>query len=385
MLNPQFAWSLIPLLLLLIGLNGEKRRYRDYMLYGIYSMVAIGLKFYTGTAMLLIIAFDLLIVLIKEKKQLVPIIVKGLTVVGMTAIAVWTFYSPGKSSGFPFTFSPLTTVNPIIEDQNLLYLSQWAQRLYDYKGIRLVVLEAAVLAVFLVLNYGTRIISVLTYFKDDKLSKKYTRALISVGALSTLLLATMLVQRGVWWNTVQFLYVSLFLTGILAAEAVDKLLTSRRMINYSIILLIVVLTIPTNLDVIRTFTKFPGTAYIADSELQALQALNAMEAGVVLTPPFGPKAKSGKVPDLGRTYDTAYVAAYSGKQTYLSDLIQLELTNIEYKSRQEMVEKFDCQVLEEVEYLYEYQDYQYVNLFSGCNVKIDRVFGNEAVYIYRIN
>lgn len=384
MLNPQFAWSLIPLIALLIGLSRSKREYSDYIKYGIYTFIAIGLKFYTGAIMLLIIGADMLISLIVDRKNIEKIIIDGLIVASMTAISVLIFYSPDSSTGFPFIFKPLATVNPVIEDKSLFYLSKWAERLYSYNGIKLVILELGVLITFVVLNYGTRIFGLFGYLSKDELSNKRIKSLLIIGSIGSLAMSILLIQRGVWWNTVQFLYVSLFLTGILAAEGIDMLVRSKKVVAYLSVLVILILTIPTNIDVVHTFASFPGTAYIADAEMEALAKLKSQPYGVVLTPIFSQRTQIGMVPQLGNAYDTAYISAYSAKQTYLSDLIQLELTNVDYSNRIEMVSRRDCQVLEEVSYLYEYNEAQFANDFGSCGKKLERIFENKSVSVYQV-
>lgn len=385
MLNPQFAWSLIPLLLLLIGINKSQREYLDYVKYGVYIFIAIGLKFYTGAAMLLILGAYILISVVSDPKKIGNQMSRGLIVLAITTLSVIIFYAPGGNTGFPFIFKPLATVNPIIEDKSLFYLSKWAERLYSYQGIKLAILEFGVLSLFLIFNYGTRILGLIGYCVQDNLSKKDTRKLLVIGSTATMLLSILFTQRGVWWNTVQFLYVSLFLAGILAAEGIDKLITTKKVSAYILSLVLILLTIPTNLDVVHTFARFPGTAYIADDEIQGLQKLRSMPAGVILTPLFAPRAQIGSVPELSHTYDTAYISAYTGKQTYLSDLIQLELTNVDYTNRQAKLARFDCQILEEVKYLYEYKNLPYANQFSNCGRRQDMIFEDKTITVYQIN
>ncbi len=385
MLNPQFAYSLIPLIILLIGINESKKSYKDYFKYAIYIAIAIALKFYTGAIMLVMIGFDLLIGLINERRKWVEQIAKGILVVTITLLSIWIFYAPGKTGGSPLVFSPLTTVNPLIEDQSLLYLSVWAQRLYEYQGVRLLLLEMAVFIAFIVLNFGSRILGLFALAYGDKKTNSYTKKIIIIGAIAGLLMATFFVQRGVWWNTVQFLYVSLFLTSILAAEGLDILMQSKKALSILFVAVIIILTIPSNIDIVRSFARFPGNSYIPDTELQALAVLRALPNGVVLHNEFRPRVSKSSIPVLGRTYDAAYISAYSLKQTYLSDVIQLELTNIDYKERLIRLQSSDCRVLDQVDYIYEYMDDQFVNTFSTCGKRLDRVFENEAVSVYTVN
>lgn len=385
MLNPQFAWSLIPILLVLIGLNQGKRKMQNYWLYGVYAMIAMGLKFYTGTALLIIIATDLVIELLKKKKIVLSMLIGPMMVALMCLLSIIIFYSPGKSGGFPFSFKPWATVNPIIEDQSLFYLSNWAQRLYEYRGIRLAMLEIVVLIIFTVLNFGSRIFGIVANIGRSPAERPTNEPLLAVTAGVTFLMSILLVQRGVWWNTVQFLYVSLFLSGLIAASGLDNLLTKYRRMGISLIIVTVLLTIPNNLDLARSFIHVPGTGYITQVEMAALTQLKTLPAGVILSPIFEPRAQRGSIGELPRKYDTGYISAYTGKQTYLADLIQLQLTNIEYLDRKTELSSFDCKILGEVKYIYEYKDSEYASQFDRCGVSIKRIIDNEAVSVYQVN
>lgn len=385
MLNPQFAWSLIPLLLLLIGLNQDKRIYKNYFFYGLYAMVAFGLKFYTGTILLSILASDLLIQLIGRKKQFTRFILQGFIVLTMSLISVWIFYSPGKSDGFPFAFRPWATVNPIIEDKTLLYLPTWAERLYAYRGAKLGILELVVLGIFVICNFGSRIFGLWSNIGRDEKTNTSTKILLIIGMTISFLASILLTQRGVWWNTVQFLYISLFLGGLLAAEGLDKLWQVKKTWAYALVAGTIILLIPNNIDIAHSFLHIPGTGYIDTAELRALSALKAMPAGTILTPLFNPRPQTNTyIEEISRKYDTGYVSAYTAKQTYLSDVIQLQLTNIAYQERLEMVKRFDCRILDEVSYIYEYTDSPYTNSFSGCNKSINRIIATDAVNVYQV-
>lgn len=384
MLNPQFAWSLIPLFLLLIGFNQDKRSSRDYLLYGVYTAIAVGLKFYTGVAMLAIIAFDLLLSMIVEKKKILPVVLNGLSVLVLTGLSIWIFYSPGTSGEFPFIWKPWATINPIIEDKNLFYLPAWAERLYAYQGIKLIGVELLVLGVFIILNFGTRFLSVFGNLLADSNTNPRSKRVIGFGAIVTAVLSILLIQRGVWWNTVQFLYVSLFLTGLLASEGLDRLWQTKKAWGKVVVISLIVLTIPNNLDVVRSFTHFPGIGYIKEAETQTLDKLKTLPSGTILTPPFSYRFQLSELAEISHKYDTAYISAYSGKQTYLADLIQLELTNISYQDRLQKVNRFDCQILSEVKYIYEYSDNNFASKFRVCDRKIETVIKNEIVTVYSV-
>lgn len=383
MLNPQLAWSFLLVLALFIGINEGKNRYSDYLLYGLYTMIAIGLKFYTGVAMLIIIGFDLFFNMAGNTKHVIKQILNGTTVLVMSALSVWIFYNPGHGPS-PLIWKPWATVNPIVEDQSLLYIQSLAQRIYNYHNLKLILLEIIILGIFVIFNYGSRIFGLFGFGIYDNYSNPHTRKLLIIGSCATFLISILFVQSGIWWNTVQFLYVSLFLTGLLAAEGLDKLVQTKKTWGYVSVGIIILLTIPTNLDILHSFVRFPGTSYIPDDELKALQILRDLPDGTILTQPFVKREQPVQVPELSRVYDTAYISAYTNKQTYLSDTVQLVLTNIEHQDRTKLITNYDCRVISDVKYIYEYSDNRYAEKFNDCNKKIEQLFRNNLVTIYQV-
>lgn len=385
LLNPQFAWSLVTLLVFLTGLNLNKRNFKDYLWYGFLAAISISLKFYTGLVMCIMIGIDLIIQFANKKDNLKLFFIKALISASLVLISVLIFYNPGSTGQSPFIFKALAPVNPIIEDKSLFYLPTWAERLYSYSGVKLYILESLVLAIFILLNFGSRIFALIGINFNPSKNKSATDRLILVGAIISFLFSILLVQRGVWWNTVQFLYVSLFLTSILAADGLDNLFMKNKWWSNVLTFLIIALTIPSNLDVIHTFAKFPGSAYIPSEEMLGLKFLKNQPAGIILTPVFAHRSQLGSVGTVGNSYDTAYVSAFTGKQTYLSDKIQLELTNIEFSDRLNKINRNDCEVLAEVDYVYEYRGNEYVNLYQNCGSQAKLIYQNSLINMYKID
>jgi|SaaInlStandDraft_5_1057022.scaffolds.fasta_scaffold05004_5 hypothetical protein len=382
LLNLQFSLSLLPFLAILIGLVNKRRSVKDYVLYGIYAFIAIGLKLYTGVGIVMLLIVDWVIRAIRRKDPILLSTPKLLITGLFSILAVIIFYAPfSQSTGAPFLLDPMATVNPIVEDSSLLYLPKTAERLYSLRGVKLVVIELFVLGLFLVFNFGSRIFA--AFGLAGKQEPNEIREIVGLTAIIMLILSILLTQRGVWWNTVQFLYVSLFLFNILAAEGLVKIF---QLPKFGIVLgvTIVLITIPTNIDVMRSFSNFPGNSYISSNELSALEFLKKQDPGIVLTGGLQLRGSKIALPPLEATYDTTYVSAYSHKQSYLSDLIQLRLTNIDYHERLEMVSRYDCEVLEDVKYLYEVNESLYVSNYQDCGRGLETIYSNDTASVYLV-
>lgn len=84
-------------------------------------------------------------------------------------------------------------------------------------------------------------------------------------------------------------------------------------------------------------------------------------------------------------YDTAYVAAFSGKQTYINDLVQLRLTGIDYLPRLENVIKANCDTLNEIKYIYVAGDQSQLIPWQKCQSHaITEIFSNAEASIYLV-
>jgi hypothetical protein len=382
-LNPQLFLSLILLYPYLLFVSRTAYTRLTPLWTALYLFLFFGLKFYTGVLALVIWVASLF--LVQRRMHRFSVISEILGV----GVGVWSayllFYKSVQSSGFPLHFKPFATVNPIVEDPQLFYNGFLANRLYLSHDWTWYLLEFGVVLIFLTLNFGTRILAWIGLALPEKSNPVTTklRHLISVGGIVGTLLTIFFVQRGVWWNTVQFMYVSFFLFGILAAEGADRLMAQRTWWHTLLIALTIFFTLPTNLDILTTFGRFPGTSFIPDDEMAALTFLRSQPRGTVFTPLFtrDPAVQSSI---LRTQYDTAYIPAYSGKPTYLSDLVQLDLTGVDFSERRRMSARYDCTILTEVAYLYETIDHRYAQAFTSCPTPFKPLFSNMTVTIYQV-
>jgi hypothetical protein len=94
----------------------------------------------------------------------------------------------------------------------------------------------------------------------------------------------------------------------------------------------------------------------------------------------------GELPrPLYTMYDTAYVAAFSGQQTYLNDLVQMRLTGIEYQNRLEEVTKYRCSVLNNIDYMYIAGSQGQLLNWQKCQMSsIDEIYHNDEASIYSV-
>jgi hypothetical protein len=209
--------------------------------------------------------------------------------------------------------------------------------------------------------------------RDVILRKKISSASLlggasMIGALLTCLPGLLLIQKGVWWNTVQFFYFSQFLASIGFAIWLWQLSMDRRILFTFIACLTIFMSVCFLADSLYSFFIPQTASRISSDELKILTALKKLPDGLVYVQPYNDENKKN-TPDSERTLpdmiDTAYVSAISGKQTYFANETQLELLNIAYKSRQERLRSYSCDSIPPVTYAYlRRRDFRYSDTAS---------------------
>lgn len=390
LINPPFAFSLLPLLAVLIIVLDKKPTFKSHLFLAVLIAVTFGFKFYAGVIALAIVGLYYLINIVVGNNRLNT--TRGLIFITiLSALVLLIFYDPlsNRSSGAIFKFDPLATVHPFIEQQNLFYLPNTVlQRYFLQKhqiGLRLIYIELLTLTLFLLFNFGTRILGAF-YLLKQIINKKvnYFESILTVSIILGIILATMLVQKGEWWNSIQFIYYSLFLSNIFIALFLYEILKKKTTTRLVFTGLVLLLTIPINLDLIYQFSRFPAPAYLPKREIEALAFLKKQPKGTVLTLPYDKSFKSLYNPPypLFAYDDTAYVPAFSGQRVYLTNKTQLRLLGVDYKNRLLKVLNRECSVISSIDYIYELKSHLFVKDFDKCGVSFKKLFANDAISVY---
>lgn len=253
----------------------------------------------------------------------------------------------------------------------------WWKLLYGYSlGI----------LIFLVGNFGTRIISIAAIKQIFKNSFLVYFILLSV------LLPLIFVQKGTAWNIVQFLYYGMLVLNIFAGIGLYNL--AKRMpkfLGIIFVIIIMLLTVPTTLGTFQHYLPERAPAKISQQELEALTFLKSQPHGNVLVFPFDEKLRSKfNTPIPLELYtSTAYVSAFSGKPVFLEDTVNLEILGIDYKGRLNTVRDFMRNRAQSKEILNK-NNISYVYLPKLFNFQVDensmgikQIFENNEVKIYQ--
>jgi hypothetical protein len=386
LLNTQFALSLPLLMWQFLILKDGKFSINNSIKMSVLLFLILGLKFYGGVASALICFFYLLEGLLKKNSY--KLIFFHSLIVGLFAIAsTILFYNPFEAgkSGSVFSLSPFATVHSVIEAPNMVYLPDMVNaRYFLYEtgwSPRLIFIELFSTFLYVFFNFGSRIFG-LIYIFTKLFRKKVSRieAYILITVLATLLLNIMLIQRGDWWNTVQFGYYAIFLSNVFLAILIYDLIIHKKIWAILIAVILIILSLLNNLRIIKIFAT-PETGYVSSLEIEALNYLKKMPDGVIFT--------SFKIPKNHNFHDyrnTGYASVFTGKKLYLGHYAPLNIIGVNFKDREKKVLNEDCGVLNEIDYIYFVKTFN-PGLLNKCAHEVNNswsnIFENEEVLIYQ--
>jgi hypothetical protein len=392
--NMQFAFSLIFLLEILILIKKNVLNVRTTLLFALFLFINIGLKFYGGVLSIFIVGMFLVTKIFPIKKESTKFFIYSLIIALVTSLSVLLFYDPfsAKDSAGLFSFDFFATVHPMIERSDLLYLPTLADQRYALNGKigpRLLAIETVTLIAFLFFNYGIRLLGVAYELKklaQKKIEKWEVLALLT--AVVATLLNILFVQKGEWWNTVQFMYYGTFLTTIFTAHVLFKFVQKKKKIYIALVFFIIAMSLPANIDLLWAFLNPKAMTYLSQDQKNALHVLNKAPNGVVYVPIFDKNVMNKySYPFPLHTYqDTPYVSAFTNKQVFFSTTLQLHILGIDYANRLKAIQNRDCSFTKQIDYAYIVNDYKLDPFFKKCidgNSKYNILYHNDFVWIYQ--
>ncbi len=341
--NIQFFISLAVFVYIFTDIVTKKLDKKMMLIHAFLITISIGLKMYTSMLTLLVVFIGAAVWFAKGQKMISCMYL--LSIFGFSAFAYLGFYLPYESyiNGLPFAFYPLSIPHVLTESQNLFYNKEFTLGRYYMIGLnklspRLVMYELISAIIFVVINLGTRILFPL-YFIKSRLNLE--NVILLAVSLTGFIIPIFYIQKsGGWYNSIQFAYLSIYTTGILSALLLDRMINAKKKalkitaILFAIV--IIVLSLPNTIFTLNFLVK--DKILISQSELDALSFLASQQNGIVLSLPDGK--------------NSSYVPALSRKISYLIDDEQAALLNLPTSDRRERIDKRDCSILSEIDYIY---------------------------------
>lgn len=411
LINPPFAMSLIFLLCGIIFLTKylkfKKTKYLFFLFLFFVSTVEV--KIYGGLLGLGGLVVVGILELIKHKNTKL-FLTSGISIV----IGYLFFKLSTKTSGNLLIFQPFWFLETMMGLTDRLGWLKYHDAMTSYRAsgnwVKMIPAYVIALIIFWFGNLGTRGLKEIWLIR--KVSPTSPLAMLGVKEMggvgvfmvaviaAGILIPTFFLQKGTPWNTIQFLYYSLFFSSILAGVAIGEWFEKKKNKNMIRLVgcLVVILTLPTTVSTLwYQYLPSRPPAKISKEEVDALSFLIKQQEGVVLTYPFdekkAEKAKTDPPRPLYLYESTAYVSALSAKPVYLEDQVNLDITDYNWRERREKVLSW----LETLDQKEAYQflrnnNIKYVYWVKGQRAKlgetqlgISRVFENKEVDIYRVD
>ncbi len=401
LINPPFAFSLIFLLsgiFCLLRMQKTKKQLMYTLLAIACFGVLIEIKAYAG-----VLALGSLFVIgiwnfLRHKKSNVAVIF-----VGSMIVSVLLFIPLNHSSSSLIVFQPGWFLETMLALSDRFSWPKLYEALMNWRSgqvyAKAVIGYLVALVIFLAGNFGLRIIGLVELKNFYKSRNVDVIHLFMLSVLGGGILAPLLfVQQGTAWNTIQFLYYSLFIASLYAGMGFASYISTVRRPNVRITLsiIVVLLTLPTTLSTLhQVYVPNRPPAMLSNAELEALAFLKKQDQGTVLTYPFDKAKADAAVVNPPRPLylyeSTAYVAAFSGKPVFLEDEVNLTIMSYPWKDRRALVDSFyksgDHSYTKEflktnkIRYIYWIQPQQAV--LGDKQLELTNIFENKEVVIYK--
>ncbi|PIZ62932.1 hypothetical protein COY16_03240 [Candidatus Roizmanbacteria bacterium CG_4_10_14_0_2_um_filter_39_13] len=385
LLNTQFALTLPMILAQLALLKSKSRSLISVITMGVLTFFIFGLKFYGGVISSLILFFYLLDWMI-EKKTITKLIKPVIMFFLFTSASIILFYNPFQASqtGSIFIFSPFAIVHSMIEAPNMVYLRDMVNaRYYLYEqgwSPRLLYIELLSTFLYVFFNFGVRFIGIIYIFIRALVRRTRFEMYLLGLVFASIALSVLLIQKGDWWNTVQFGYYGIFISNFMIVIMLDDMIRTFGKKSLIIVISIIILAFPATLQTVNAFTK-SDTLYISRQELQAMKYLKNKPDGVVFNSFLATDGYSFL------DYRTSgYVAAFTDKQVYFGHMGPLNIIGVPFRERWEAIKNNECDVFTNVDYIYYVKGHD-DTILNECDTnliqKFEQGFENNEVIIYQ--
>lgn len=343
----HFAFSILILLLCIHLLSKEESRQNNILLC-ILLFLSFGTKFYSGVIIGTLIIIKKFTDFFIEKRK-IKFVFANIVLFGISSLlSIFVFFNPldAGQNGSTFIISPFTTIHHLIEDPAYFYNLNMVNARYFLTengwGPKLIFIEIWTTLLFVIYYFGPRIIGFIylpRIFIDRK--ERSLNIAIFTTVFVSILLSILFVQKGDWFNTIQFGAYGAFIMAIMSAKTIYHMWFSRYRI-VAIVLLIVTtaITMPANI-VLLNYPNHPARLVIDDNEVKILEKLKNSPDGVVFAPAID-------------NNDITYVSAISHHQTYINFTQTLGNTGVDFEKRLENLQNLNSSSIKmlPVRYIY---------------------------------
>jgi hypothetical protein len=298
------------------------------------------------------------------------LIVASLVGIGGAICSYLLFYYHGSGG---LVWKPFELVRSVYADPQIAYNLDTLQRWFFLKDTghwskQLLLLQIKATLLYTIATYGTRAIAlvciplIVYQFVRQRSSLHFAFLGTLCVALICAIPSILFIQKGVWWNSVQFLYYSIFILSFSTSWILMWIIHKNQFWGVLILVLYCVFQIPMHIDLFHSFWSSPGS-HISRLELEALKKLQHAPPGVIYMPLHSTVTAHDSFPTR---YDSSYVSAFTGKPLFVANKTQLELLVIDASSPLSLATQGSCTPLSQVQYLYLLKDNPHFDYIRSC-------------------
>lgn len=385
LINPPYSFSLVLILIGLIALLKKK-----IVLSILFFGILIQIKAYAAVLVLAGLFIAAIYEWILNRKTTVLKVFLGSFLIN------FVLFNQTKIDGFSiFSWQPFWFLETMMSYSDRLGWDRFYSAMTTYKMGNIWFKEIGAylvaLLIFIVGNFWTRLVFLKDIFKKIDAFKILFLIIISLGTLIPLFF----VQNGTPWNTIQFIYYSIFFSGILAGISLSEMKVDSQYHNW-LIFVVIMFTIPTTVISLKDiYIPSRPPAKISVEEYQALNFLRGEPDGIVLNYPFdkykAQEAENNPPRPLYLYESTSYISAYTNKQSYLEDEVNLNIMGYDWQKRKE--ELIDWYKLSDpnlanqflidnnIKYIYWLKPQRHI--LGETDLSLLQIFENKEVIIYK--
>ena len=410
LINPPFALSLVILLLFLISFNKyiHKPTINLLFLLAIFVGLLAQTKIYSSILVILGLALLSIEELIRTgnitsrfKTRIInhnfaPITKLLILSCTISFIFLFPFININNSSNSFFVWQPFWFITTMLQDNDRFHWINMANAIQAYQTNhnypKLFLAFGLSTAIFIIGNFWTRVIGILDYIFNSP-NKDYVSKLMFYTFIFGILFPLFFIQKGTSWNTIQFMYYSLFISSIWTAIAISKI--KFFFLRNAIFILLIIINIPTTYGTLKHYLPSRSPSRIPTEEMHALNFLKKQDTGHVLSYPYQKelKFKYDEPRPLFAYESTAYISAISFQPSVLEDEVNLEILGLDWKTKRNQIMAFyqtkslssaqefikDNQVM----YFYHRADEPFPYMLHELNARL--LYDNGLINIYKIH
>jgi len=381
--NPPLILSLIFLMIIIFQVISNKINFFTILLLCLLPIT----KAYGGVAGYLIVGIYSLFQFFKKNYQ--PLLIFFMSI----PISLYFFFLFNQNSISLIKYSPFWFVINLFSSVDKIYFPKISSAIATYSSVnnpKLIPILLIGSLIFLIGNLGWRFIGIFSALKSRR------HPILSFSALILILLPLFFIQQGTAWNTIQFFYYGLILSNILLVDFLHK---NNKQKYYKYLLIIIITTsLLANIDIYKNYLGNPPPSAILNNELKAIEFLNTLPQGLILTYPYDPYIKN-KIPHTPiplYAYETnAYLGAYTHHYQFLADEMNLNNSGYDWQTRKNQSLEFFKQtnihqdrgflVNNQIDYIYLTGFQINQTVLDVTNLYLTKIYDYQDTIIYRVN